>query len=174
MKTILSGIAILALSAFTLHQSVLWNISTDHAIKFSGTEAEGVFKTFSGDIVFDEENLASSYCMLSIEVTSINTGNGMKNKHAVSDKWFDAEKYPYIEFQSSQFSKTESGFLATGKLKMHGIENEVVIPFTFENNVFASRFSVNRLDYHVGTMKGSSKKVSNEIKLDLSIPVTRK
>ncbi len=27
---------------------------------------------------------------------------------------------------------------------------EVIIPFTFENNVFSGDFSINRLDYHLG------------------------
>ena len=44
--------------------------------------------------------------------------------------------------------------------------------FQFEKSTFISRFSVNRLDYQVGTMKGMMKKVSNEIKLDFSIPVS--
>ena len=149
-----------------------WKVTNDYSIKFSGTDAQGVFQKFTGDIHFDESDLTASKCVLSIDVNSINTGNGMKNKHAVSDKWFDAENYPVIEFESTEFSKTDAGYMAKGTLKMHGIVRKVEIPFTFENNVFSSQFSVNRLDYEVGTMKGSSKKVSNEIKLDISIPVT--
>jgi len=174
MKLFISMISMIVLSAFTMHQSIHWQISDDYSIKFSGTDAEGVFKSFSGDIQFDEADLAKSNCKLIVEVNSINTGNGMKNKHAKSDKWFDAEQFPNIEFQSTKFSKTESGYSVTGKLKMHGVEKEITIPFTFKNDVFASNFSVNRLDYGVGTMKGSAKKVSNEIKLDISIPVTKK
>lgn len=174
MKLIIPIVLMIVLSAFTMHQPIQWQISDDYSIKFAGTDAEGVFKTFSGDVQFDETNLANSNCKLKVEVNSINTGNGMKNKHAVSDKWFDAEQYPSIEFQSTKFSKTESGYSVTGKLKMHGVEKEISIPFTFKNDVFASNFSVNRLDYDVGTMKGSAKKVSNEIKLDISIPVTKK
>jgi len=60
----------------------------------------------------------------------------------------------------------------TGTLKIRGIEREITIPFQFEKSTFISRFSVNRLDYQVGTMKGMMKKVSNEIKLDFSIPVS--
>jgi len=47
-------------------------------IKVAGTDAEGIFKTMSGDIQFDENNLDASKFSI-----SINTGNGMKNKHAV-------------------------------------------------------------------------------------------
>ena len=174
LRLIIPIVCLMVFSSFALYYSVQWQISDDYSIQFSGTDAEGVFKTFTGDVQFDEADLDKSLCFLKIEVNSINTGNGMKNKHAISDKWFDAENYPIIEFHSSKFSKTETGYLVTGKIKMHGVEKEVAIPFTFKNDVFMSRFSVNRLDYHVGTMKGNSKKVSNEIKLNVSIPVTKK
>jgi polyisoprenoid-binding protein YceI len=174
LKNILLVGSIMVLSGFIVQQSVNWEITNDYSIKFSGTKVEGIFKNFSGDIQFDEADLASSKFVLKIEVSSINTGNGMKNKHAKSDKWFDAANYPNIEFQSSQISKTEMGYSVIGKMKIHGIEKEITIPFTYTNNVFASSFSVNRLDYEVGTMEGPGKKVSNEIRLEVSIPVKKK
>ena len=54
---------------------------------------------------------------------------------------------------------------------MHGVQKEVVLPFTFDNNVFAGSFEVNRLDYNVNTAEpnhGSSK-----FKVDVSVPVTK-
>ncbi len=162
----------LLISAFVLNKSAKWEIKKGYKIEFSGTDAEGIFKTFSGEIQFDETNIDSAYCNLIIDVKSINTGNGMKNKHALSKNWFSAEKYPTIEFSSKSFTKSKNKYSVTGTLKIHGIEKEITIPFNFENSTFTSSFSVNRLDYQVGTMKGMMKKVSNEIKLDFSIPVS--
>ena len=173
IKNIFLAGSIILLSSFMIQQSITWGISEGYSIKFSGTDAEGIFKTISGDIQFDEQNLVSSKCMLKIDVNSINTGNGTKNKHAKSDKWFDADTYPTIEFSSNSFAKTEKGYSVTGKMKIHGVEKELTIPFTFSENVFKSKFSVNRLDYNVGTMNGLMKKVSNEIKLEISIPVSK-
>ncbi len=164
---------VLVLSAYTTVESTDWSIADGYTINFAGTDAEGVFASMSGDVQWDEANLAASSCALKIDVSSINTGNGMKNKHAKSDKWFDADAHPFIEFSSDSFTKTSSGYEAAGTLKMRGIEKEVIIPFTFEDNTFKAMFSVNRLDYEVGSMKGMMKKVSNEIKLDVSIPVTK-
>ena len=96
----------------------------------------------------------------------------MKNKHARSDKWFDAKQFPTIQFASDNFSKTANGYAVEGTLDLHGVKKKVTIPFTFTNNTFKGSFAVNRLDYGVGTMEGMSKKVSNEIKLDISVPVT--
>ncbi len=169
---ILSG-SILLLSAFAINSSINWTISENYEIKFSSStgDPEGIFKTITGDIQFDENDLASANIHLKIEVSSINTGNGMKNNHAVSKKWFDAENYPNIEFQSSKFSKTETGYSVTGSMKMHGVDKEMTLPFTFSNNVFSSIFSVNRIDFNIGE---SMKKVSDDIKLEVSLPVTKK
>ncbi|MFK7980699.1 MAG: YceI family protein [Saprospiraceae bacterium] len=165
--------AIVLFSAFTIQNSMSWQIAEGYSIKFAGTDAEGIFKTMTGDLQFDENNLEASKFSTSIDVASINTGNGMKNKHAVSKKWFDAKNYPAITFNSNQFSKTDTGYEVTGTLEIHGTKKEISIPFTFSDNTFNGEFSVNRMDFGVGTMKGMSKKVSNEIKLEISVPVTK-
>lgn len=161
-------------SAFTTYHAAQWQINNGYAIKFAGSDAEGKFEKFSGNIVFDEKNLNDSKFSVSVDVSSITTGNGMKNKHAKSDKWFDAKQFPTINFTSGKFSKTPGGYNVEGTLDLHGVKKTVNIPFTFSNNTFTGSFSVNRLDYGVGTMEGMSKKVSNEIKIDISVPVSKK
>lgn len=164
--------ATLLLSAFTINSPINWKIEEGYAIQFKGTDVEGVFKKIDGEISFGENDLANSTMSISIDVSSISTGNGMKNRHARSAKWFDAETFPKIKFDSKKFAKTETGYSVTGTLDMHGVQKEVSIPFTFASNTFTASFSVNRLDYGIGTMKGMSKKVSNEIELQISVPVS--
>lgn len=165
--------AVIFFSAFTINNSMSWQIAEGYSIQFKGTDAEGIFKSMSGDIQFDEDNLEASKFSTTIDVASINTGNGMKNKHAVSKKWFDADTYPSIAFESNKFVKSELGYEVMGTLEIHGTKKEITIPFTFENNTFNGKFSVNRMDFGIGTMKGMSKKVSNEINLEISVPVTK-
>ena len=176
MKTvnyiIISG-AIILFSAFPISESINWKISDNHSIKFSGSEVEGIFKNLTGSVQFDEANLETSIVSFAVAVKSINTGNGTKNKHAVSDKWFDAKQYPTIKFEAKQFTKTNNKYKATGNMTIHGITKEMAIPFSFENGMFKSKFSVNRMDFKIGTMQGMSKKVSNAIELDVTIPVTK-
>jgi polyisoprenoid-binding protein YceI len=167
-------IATMLLSAFTINKSIDWQISDGYSIKFKGTDAEGIFKTIKGDISFDENDLSGSKISVDIDVASINTGNGMKNKHAKSDKWFDATKFPSITFHSSKFTKSSYGYQVEGILEMHGVKKQIVIPFTFSSNTFKATFSVNRMDFGVGNMEGMSKKVSNEINLEISVPVIKK
>ncbi|MFB9079319.1 YceI family protein [Flavobacterium procerum] len=159
-------------SSFTFFTST-WKINDDFRIHFLGNSVEGNFENFTGEILFDENDLTASKFSLNIKVESIATGNWLKNRHAKNEKWFDAEKYPNIVFKSSKFLKTTNGFAVKGLLKMHGIEKEITIPFKFINNTFQGNFSVNRIDFGIGNQEGMSKKVSNEIKIDFSVPVTK-
>lgn len=170
----IAACSIVLLSAFTFVDAVNWKISESYNIEFKGVDAEGIFKTMQGDLAFDENDLAGSSFNVAVDVASINTGNGMKNKHAVGKKWFDAETHPKITFASETFTKSEVGYNVSGKLSMHGVTKTVSIPFTFKDNTFKGAFKVNRLDYGVGTMKGMSKKVGNEIAIALTVPVTKK
>lgn len=174
MKRISYPIAALALvvaSAFTVIKSQDWKISDNYSIKFDGGDPSGEFKGLKGTINFDPNSLASSKFDASIDVASINTGNGMKNTHAKSAKWFDAEKYPTIKFTSSSISKTATGYAATGVLEMHGVQKPATIPFTFENGVFTGSFEVNRMDFNINTAEpdhGGSK-----FKVDINVPVSK-
>jgi len=165
--------AVIVLSAFTIANSSQWKIADGHAIKFAGTDAEGIFKDLKGGVQFDADKPESSSFSFTVAVNSINTGNGMKNKHAVSPNWFDAEAHPNITFKSSSVSKDGTNYKVKGTMNIHGVAKVMNIPFSYSNGKFTSKFSVNRMDFGVGTMKGMSKKVSNEIKLDVTIPVTK-
>ena len=83
--------AIMLLSASAIDNSISWQIADGYSIQFAGTDAEGIFRDLEGDIQFDPENPENSTFAFTVAVNSINTGKGMKNKHAVSSKWFDAE-----------------------------------------------------------------------------------
>jgi polyisoprenoid-binding protein YceI len=168
-------IVLLFTSAFAFVREQNWNINPEYTVKFSGKYADGIFKTLTGTIVFDEQKLASSRLDVTIEVASINTGNGLKNKHAKSAKWFDVEKYPVIHFVSSSVSKTDNGYQAKGELQMHGIKKTITIPFTFSKNgglgTFYGKFKVNRGDFGIGEAKGNE---SDFTTLEVTVPVTSK
>ena len=166
-----AAIAIIIASAFTVIKSQDWKISDNYSIKFDGGDPSGEFSGLKGDISFDPNDLTTSKFDVSIDVATINTGNGMKNTHAKSAVWFDAEKYPIIKFTSNVITKTATGYEAKGILNMHGVQKENIIPFTFNNNTFTGSFEINRLDYNINTAEpnhGSSK-----FKVDINVPVSK-
>ncbi len=171
-KLVFSAITLLTLSAvfaFTTLQN--WKIKETHEIQFSSKEVNGVFKTFTGTIAFDAADLAKSKFDLIVDVASINTGNGLMNKHAKGDDWFNAEKFPSIKFTSTKIEKSGTDFKAVGTLEMHGVKKDFTVPFSFKKNIFKANFSVNRIDFKVGKADND---VSTVLKIDATIPVAKK
>lgn len=167
----LAAVIILFASAFTFVQSQDWKIAEIASVKFDGGDPSGEFSGLKGSINFDEKDLASSKFEVTLDVATINTGNGMKNTHAKSDKWLDAAKYPAIKFTSSAISKTATGYEAKGMLDMHGVQKEITVPFTFTGNVFSGNFEVNRLDYNVNVAEPAHGGAA--FKVAIVVPVTK-
>ena len=166
-----AAIAIIGASAFTIVAVPSWKISDDYEVKFSSKDPNGVFKGLKGNISFDEKDLKNSVMDVSIDVSTINTGNGMQNTHAKGAQWFDAEKFPTIKFTSSEFKKAAAGYVVKGQLEMRGVKKEIEIPFTFEQNKFTGSFEIIRSDFGIGDPK--NEKVPPTIKIDLSVPVSK-
>ena len=170
----IAAVLILAGSAFTFIAAQNWQIAEGYSIAFSSDDASGIFKGFKGNIAFDEQNPAASKFDVTIDVATINTGNGLQNKHAKSDEWFDAAKYPQMHFVSQKIARAGNGYQVTGDLEIHGVKKAITVPFTFKKTatggVFASTFTVNRNDFKLGKPGGD---VGEQIKLDISVPVTK-
>lgn len=164
-------LAVIGLSAFTFSKSIAteYKIASNYSIKFTSKDPSGTFSGLQGKIAFDENNLAASKFEVTVDANTINTGNGIQNRHAKSDKWFDTAKYPTIRFTSTSVSKGAKGFETKGMLDMHGVQKEIVIPFTFANNTFVGSFQVNRQDFKIGAAGGAW----DVYKIDLSVPVTK-
>jgi len=116
---------------------------------------KGTFTGFSGNVKFDPTQLENSKIDVCIDAASINTGNKKRDDHLRSEDFFEVEKHSKICFTSEQIIKHPQGFVAKGKLKMHGVTLTVEIPLVFENNKLTGLLTVNRFDYKVGEDTGT-------------------
>ena len=67
-----------------------------------------------------------------IQVASIDTNVEARDKDLRSDRFFDAEQFPTLEFTStSVVAVSETKFKAKGFLTMHGVKKEVVLDIEF-------------------------------------------
>ena len=174
-KTVIPFVILMTffLSAFSFVAATNWTIGTGYQIKFTSNDPSGVFTSLKGDILFDESDLSGSKFNVIIDAASINTGNGMKNGHAKSDKFFDVKKYPNITFISSRIEKGAAGYSVTGTLDMHGVKKEITFPFKFSNNTFVASFDIKRTDYNLGGTTGMMGHAATTLKVDVSVPVTK-
>ncbi len=173
-KVIIGAIGFaLFLTAVAAHSVLTWKIGDGYAVRFETEKVSGAFTQLSGRIEFDEADLSASLFDVAVATASIETGIGLKNKHARSENWFDAEKYPEIRFRSSSIVRVTNGYETRGLLDMHGVQKEIAIPFTFVQDTFKGTFSLNRLDYKLGATEGMQGSVGKELKIDLKVPVTQ-
>lgn len=172
MKKYLTVISCLIMSGYAFAIFSDWRIAEGYQIRFDGKYAHGTFDKMEGNIRFDPEHPDQSRFDISVDVASIDTGTELKNKHARSDKWFDAGKYPRIHFISESVSRTDTGFVVRGELELRGIKKKIAIPFAFKNtgdrHLFYGKFKVNRGDFGIGKVSG---KESDSTAVEVSVPV---
>ncbi len=177
MKNSIYPIIAVALFFISASYSLLtqeYKIKDGYTIQFQSKDPTGTFDV-NGAIKFDENDLDGSRFDLKFPVSSINTGNTMKNKKALTSEWFEANKYPNIEFVSTKIYKNGSAYTVVGNLKMHGITKEYKVPLNVDKNgsdlVFSGKFQVNRIEFKVGKR---SQAVPDIMNINYSIPVSKK
>ncbi|HRP90972.1 MAG TPA: YceI family protein [Edaphocola sp.] len=117
--------------------------------KFGFSNVDGTFKGMGGTIVFDENQLASSYFNVCIDARTVLSDDEDRTEHLRDKDFFYVNKYPNICFKSSSIVKTANGYAVTGDLTIKGKSKKATIPFTFKNNVFKGTFKVNRKQYNL-------------------------
>jgi polyisoprenoid-binding protein YceI len=152
-----------------------FKIKDGFKIAFKSKDPSGSFTDLKGIVKFDEADLAGSKFDLTINIASISTGNGLMNKKAQTEEWFQASKYPTIKFISTAITKAGSDYVIAGNLTMKGVTKEKKIPAKLTKNggelLFSGAFPVNRMDYKIGKKSDAVPDIMN---ITYAIPVTKK
>lgn len=120
------------------------------------SEVTGKFTDYKIYLEWNDEDFTTSTISAEIQAGSINTGIPDRDTHLTSEDFFHIEKYPTILFISDSIQQIDfSNYLAFGKFTMHGVTENMVLPFQIikmkGNTIgFKSRSSINRIDYGVG------------------------
>ena len=126
----------------------------------------GRFNDFSGQVLFDPNNLAESRFFFEIKTDSINTNIAKRDRHLQSVDFFDADKYPLITFESIKITDAGNNiFDVFGKLTIKGVTYDLMLPLTLagikdhpavkgkEVIGFNGEVTIDRLHYQIGTGK---------------------
>ncbi|WNJ17922.1 YceI family protein [Pontibacter sp. G13] len=111
---------------------------------------EGTIQGMEGSVAFDPGTFSNGTMSVCIDPATIDTDNKKRDEHLMKDDFFGVETYPTICFESTSIAQSETGFVAKGNLTMHGVTQEVEIPFTYADNTFTGTLAVNRKDFGVG------------------------
>ncbi|HNQ61759.1 MAG TPA: YceI family protein [Bacteroidia bacterium] len=136
---------------FTLMTAVLifagasaanWKIDEAHTkIHFSTkylviTDVNGEFKKFNGEFSSSAADWTDLVANVTVDVGSISTENDMRDKHLMSDDFFNAEKFPTITFKSTGIkSLGNKKYVLTGNLTIRDVTKTVDVPLVYGGTV---------------------------------------
>ena len=152
-----------------------FEITDAFSLNFKSADPSGSFKKMEGTIDFNEQSLETSKFNFSIAISSIKTGNGMRDKKAQTEEWFDAKKYPNIKFVSKTVEKEDDLYKITGELSIKGTTKVYVVKAKKSGSgntiSFAGSINVNRMDFKIGK---KSDVVPDIMKVSFNLPAEKK
>jgi len=169
-----------------------WSVDYAHSsitftISHFFTPIQGAFDKYEGKLMFDPEDLGSSYVEFKVDIESINTKNGKRDGHLKSADFFNAKEWPTMKFVSEKFETDgENKFLVHGKMTIRDVTKDVKVPFELLGvrdhlmkkgmlvGGIKAEFKLNRNEYGVGTGDWAATAViGEEVNITLFFEVNR-
>ena len=129
---------------------------------------KGTLGDVSATIKFDVIDLSKGSISGTVNVSTLDTKNGMRNKHLKGEDYFDSENYPTMTFESTSISESGGVFTIKGKLKIKTTEKEVIFKATNEEGKLLFTTVIYGLDYGVAISK---KREKTKIEIFIEIPM---
>ncbi len=179
MKKIITSLVFFLFVSAAIAQNYLpvdENSTVKFMIKNFGLTVNGSFKGLKGKVTFNPADLSTFLISTSVDVASINTGNGTRDAHLRKAEYFDVIKYPRISFISTKIVSSSSGgtYVFEGNITIRGVTKKVSFPFTAiskgDGYLLEGTFKIDRRDFGVG---GKSMVLSDKLTVSLAV-VTKK
>lgn len=173
----------------------LWKIDPTHSeVQFKVkhlviSTVTGSFGSYEGSIETDAEgeDFKNAKARFAADIDSISTNNEDRDKHLKSDDFFNAEKYPQLTFESTNFEKTgDQSYKMTGDLSIRDVTKEVELdvihggtvddPYGNTKAGFEISGSINRKEFGLkwdAVTEAGNVVVGDKIKLQLNVQVVK-
>ena len=141
-----------------------WTIDPAHtvvsfAVRHLMSRVRGTFSDVSGEIV-TRPDLSRSTTTAAIAVSSVSTGNEMRDNHLRSADFFEAGRYPVMSFASTGLRPADGAWLMSGELTIRDVTRAVDLEVEFlgtdptglqgEARIgFSARGTVSRRDFGI-------------------------
>src|SRR5713226_5019574 len=127
-KNLLAVLLLSTISAAQVNTARQYPIDANHSTD-GLSKVNGKFIDFTVTLTNDEKDITKSSVSVVIKAASINTGITARDNHLRSADFFDVERYPEITFQSKRIEKKGKQLFAVGTFTMHGVSQEITLPF---------------------------------------------
>jgi polyisoprenoid-binding protein YceI len=145
----------------------------------AGAEFKAVFKKFTAAVQFAPENLATGGIDVSIDLSSVDSGDKDRDGTIRGPDIFDIAHTPTAHYVTRSFTKTATGFAAQGSLTLRGVTKDVPIEFQFQPAGAGAKLvgtaKLKRLDFGVGQGDWKSTEwIKDDVKINFSLTLTAK
>ena len=168
-----------------------WQIDPSHStVEFAVrhlmvSKVKGRFTNFSGTVTVPENPL-EAVVQASVDVNSIHTGDPNRDAHLRTADFFEAEKYPTMDFVSTGIRPEGDGYVLSGRLTLHGVTRDIELDLEFngvgpgidgaERAGFTATGEIDRRDYGIDIvmpLNGGGVVVGDKVKVTLEIELAR-
>lgn len=102
----------------------------EFVITYSGQETTGLFRRFTTELQFNPELSADGRLVVTVAILSADLDSADINEAIAGPEWFDFSRYADAQFVSDSIIRIDDRqFIATGRLRLKGIEKTIDVPF---------------------------------------------
>ncbi len=127
------------------------------SLTYTGNVVQGVIGSWTGDVIFDPNDLTSARAVITIDMTSVSLGDATLQTQATGGDGFDLANHATATYETDRFEQTDAGsFRADGTLTLRGVAVDAPLVFTFDEAdgvaTVAGSTTLNRLDFGIGAV----------------------
>ena len=99
-------------------------------VKWSNEPFVATFKSWKADIDFDPADLAHSKAVVTIDMSSEDSGDDENDSGLKSIQGFAVSKFPTAKFETTSITHGQgNAYTAQGTLTLHGVSKAITLPF---------------------------------------------
>ena len=150
------------------------------------TTVTGNFNVFTGTVATEQEDFSTAAIEFSAELNSINTNNEQRDQHLKSADFFDAEKYPKLQFSGGTLKQNGADWTLQGDLTIKDVTRSVSFDVEFAGTQkdpwgnlkagFSLNGKINRNDFGLtwnAALETGGMLVSEDVKISAEIQLVK-
>ena len=184
----ISATILLALPALAAE----WNLDTSHSsVAFEVrhmaiSKVKGSFGEFAGTVSGEPGKPETFSVEATVQLASVDTGNGKRDDHLRSADFFDAEKFPTMTFKSTGVKMDGDEGTLTGELTLHGVTKPVEFELEYAGMVddpwgntrmgFSAETTIDRREFGLTWSKAletGGLVVDNDVEIELEVELVQ-
>lgn len=123
--------------------------SAEVSFEFPNNDVNGTLSGFNSESTINFDQIENSKFKGSVKVETISTGNSIRNWSLRRSKYFDAEKYPTITFESTSLQQEGNIISVKGKLTIKDVTKDISFRFERKGEQLIGKTSLYSSDYGI-------------------------